>query len=151
MLSAAYIDAHVEVVRRASMVLVQLETPLETVLRLAELASEAKTPLMLDPAPAVPLAGALLSRTTWLTPNETEAQILLGNANLEPAAAAEKLRLTFEAHFWLEELGMYALALDGDKRPCRVRSSNAGQVLISGIAAPERAQRSSAGEMEAFG
>jgi glycogen debranching enzyme len=56
------------------------------------------------------------------------------------AAAAEKLRLEFEAHFWLEELGMYALALDGDKRPCRVRSSNAGQVLISGIAAPERAQ-----------
>jgi glycogen debranching enzyme len=56
------------------------------------------------------------------------------------AAAAEKLRFMFEARFWLEELGMYALALDGDKLPCRVRSSNAGQVLISGIAAPERAQ-----------
>src|SRR6185312_3392 len=46
----------------------------------------------------------------------------------------------FEADFWIEELGTYALALDGDKRPCKVRSSNAGQVLASGIAAPERAQ-----------
>ncbi|HEY2009809.1 MAG TPA: amylo-alpha-1,6-glucosidase [Rhizomicrobium sp.] len=55
------------------------------------------------------------------------------------ARAAEALRVKFEADFWIEELGMYALALDGDKKPCRVRSSNAGQVLISSIAAPERA------------
>jgi glycogen debranching enzyme len=58
----------------------------------------------------------------------------------ELAIAAEKLRLQFEDAFWLEDLGIYALALDGDKRPCRVRSSNAGQVLACGIAAPERAQ-----------
>jgi glycogen debranching enzyme len=55
--------------------------------------------------------------------------------------AAEALRLAFERDFWCEELGLYALALDGDKKPCRVRSSNAGQVLFSGIAAPERAAR----------
>ena len=30
------------------------------------------------------------------------------------------------------ELGTYALALDGDKRPCRVRSSNAGHALLTG-------------------
>ena len=36
--------------------------------------------------------------------------------------------------FWCEELGTYALALDGDKRPCRVRTSNAGQCLFTGIA-----------------
>jgi len=49
LLSAAYIDAHREAVQRASMVLVQLETPLETVIRLAEQAWQAKTPLMLEP------------------------------------------------------------------------------------------------------
>jgi glycogen debranching enzyme len=54
--------------------------------------------------------------------------------------AAEKLRVAFEEKFWLEELGTYAIALDGDKKPCKVKSSNAGQVLASGIAAPERAQ-----------
>jgi glycogen debranching enzyme len=58
----------------------------------------------------------------------------------ELATAAEKLRVNFEAKFWIEELGSYAIALDGAKEPCRVRSSNAGQVLFCGIAAPERAQ-----------
>src|SRR2546421_1828791 len=56
-------------------------------------------------------------------------------------SAAMKLAAQFEAAFWCEDIGTYALALDGQKRPCRVRSSNAGQVLFSGIAAPERADR----------
>ena len=60
-------------------------------------------------------------------------------ANLE--AQAEALRARFEATFWREDIGTYALALDGDKRPCDVRSSNAGQVLFSGICRPERAAR----------
>jgi glycogen debranching enzyme len=55
--------------------------------------------------------------------------------------AAEKLRQKFEAAFWCEELGVYAIALDGEKKPCRVRTSNAGQVLVGGIASPERAAR----------
>ena len=38
-----------------------------------------------------------------------------------------------------EELGTYVLALDGDKKPCRVRSSNAGHALFTGIAYPQRA------------
>jgi glycogen debranching enzyme len=54
---------------------------------------------------------------------------------------AEQLRAAFDRAFWCEELGTYALALDGAKRPCRVRSSNAGQCLWSGIATPEHARR----------
>ena len=38
-------------------------------------------------------------------------------------------------------LGCYALALDGQKQPCRVLSSNAGHALFAGIASPERAAR----------
>ena len=56
-------------------------------------------------------------------------------------ARAELLRARFDEAFWCEELGTYALALDGEKKPCRVRSSNAGQCLFSGIARPERAAR----------
>jgi glycogen debranching enzyme len=56
-------------------------------------------------------------------------------------AEAERLAERFEAAFWCPELNTYAIALDGDKRPCRVRTSNAGQVLFSGIAAPDRAAR----------
>jgi glycogen debranching enzyme len=56
-------------------------------------------------------------------------------------AQAGQLRERFERDFWCEELGTYALALDGDKRPCRVRTSNAGHVLWSGIASAARGKR----------
>jgi glycogen debranching enzyme len=67
----------------------------------------------------------------------------LGHADRASALAsqAEELRRNFEARFWCEELSVYALALDGAKEPCRVVSSNAGQVLFTGIASAERAQR----------
>jgi glycogen debranching enzyme len=54
-------------------------------------------------------------------------------------AEADLLAERFDAAFWCPEIGTYALALDGKKQPCRVRSSNAGQVLFTGIARPERA------------
>ena len=56
-------------------------------------------------------------------------------------ATAERLRGNFERAFWCDELGTYALALDGENRPCRVRTSNPGHVLFAGIASPERAAR----------
>jgi len=58
-----------------------------------------------------------------------------GAAGLESQAAL--LRRRFEEAFWCEDLGVYALALDGAKRPCRVRSSNAGHSLYAGIAGPQ--------------
>jgi glycogen debranching enzyme len=60
---------------------------------------------------------------------------------------AQQLRAAFEDAFWCEAEGTYALALDGDKRPCRVRTSNAGQCLFGGIANAERARRVADGLM----
>ena len=54
-------------------------------------------------------------------------------------ARAGALRETVDRLFWCEELGTYALALDGENRPCRVRNSNAGHALLTGLALPERA------------
>jgi glycogen debranching enzyme len=54
---------------------------------------------------------------------------------------AEVLRERFEQEFWIEEMSTYALALDGRNRPCRVRSSNAGQCLFTGIVRHDRAER----------
>ena len=54
---------------------------------------------------------------------------------------ARQLRQRFQAAFWCEEIGSYAIALDGAKRQCKVASSNAGHTLWSGIAAPEHAHR----------
>ncbi|MGN6584304.1 MAG: amylo-alpha-1,6-glucosidase [Rhizobiaceae bacterium] len=50
------------------------------------------------------------------------------------------LRDHFDSAFFDEDLGTYVLALDGQKRPCRVRSSNAGHALFAGIAKEERAE-----------
>ncbi|HEV8394273.1 MAG TPA: amylo-alpha-1,6-glucosidase [Vicinamibacterales bacterium] len=71
---------------------------------------------------------------------------LAGVLGHEPRAAAlraqaERLRLAFEERFWCDDLGVYALALDGAKRPCRVVSSNAAQCLMSGIVSRGRAHR----------
>jgi glycogen debranching enzyme len=54
---------------------------------------------------------------------------------------AKALQEHFEQAFWCEELGTYALALDGRKDPCCVRTSNAGHCLMSGIAEREHARR----------
>ncbi|MET0222588.1 MAG: amylo-alpha-1,6-glucosidase [Tardiphaga sp.] len=55
-------------------------------------------------------------------------------------AEAEALADRFEAAFWCEELSTYAIALDGEKLPCAVRTSNAGQLLFTGIVGEERAR-----------
>ena len=52
---------------------------------------------------------------------------------------AEAMRRRFDEFFFDEALGTYVLALDGDKKPCRVRASNAGHALFAGVAYPERA------------
>jgi glycogen debranching enzyme len=57
-------------------------------------------------------------------------------------ARADRVRSRFEEVFWCDDLGTYALALDREKRPCRVRSSNAAHCLFTGIVTvPERGRR----------
>jgi glycogen debranching enzyme len=86
---------------------------------------------------------------------EVQAYVYLGRLRLAELAAvrgenalAEHLRVqaralhaAFAERFWCEELGTFALALDGDKQPCRVRTSNAGHVLLAGLATAEQAQK----------
>jgi glycogen debranching enzyme len=54
---------------------------------------------------------------------------------------AASLQRQFDQAFWCEDLGTYALALDARKRPCRVRTSNPGHCLFTGIASQDRAGR----------
>jgi ribokinase len=64
-------------IMNASVVLTQLETPMDTVLQLAELVT-AGTTFILNPAPAAPLSDDLLKKVTIITPNEHEAGMLTG-------------------------------------------------------------------------
>ena len=66
--------------REANVVLLQLETPLDTVQVAAELAVAAGGRVILNPAPARPLPDKLLRRLYLLTPNESEAELLTGVA-----------------------------------------------------------------------
>jgi glycogen debranching enzyme len=72
---------------------------------------------------------------------ELAAMLGLTAQAAELTRQAERLRSRFESAFWCDDLATYALALDGDKRPCRVRTSNAGQCLFTRIASPDRARR----------
>jgi glycogen debranching enzyme len=64
------------------------------------------------------------------------------------AADAKQLARRFNEAFWCDDLRTYALALDGAKQPCRVRTSNAGQLLFTGIAPADRAAKVADGLMQ---
>jgi glycogen debranching enzyme len=59
----------------------------------------------------------------------------------ELSRAAERLRRSICEHFWLEELGTFALALDGEKNPLPTETTNAGHLLWSRVPDPEQAAR----------
>jgi ribokinase len=113
------LDRHKATIRRAGILLAQLEIPLETVEYLGQLASKFDVPLMLDPAPARSLPAKLMQAVTWLTPNETETRALLGKNNntqeLEPAAAAKELvgRGVTNVVLKLGEKGAFVLSQSG--------------------------------------
>jgi ribokinase len=77
-LSPGDVTAGAAALEGASVLLMQLETPLETVEAVAEMAACRGVSLILNPAPARPLPDGLLRRVSILTPNETEAELLTG-------------------------------------------------------------------------
>lgn len=95
-LSPQDVDRAAERIRSADAVMLQLETPIETVRHTARLAARTGVTVILDPAPAPdgPLDAALLGYVSYLTPNESEAQRLTGvqvEDKTSARAAAEKL------------------------------------------------------------
>jgi ribokinase len=72
------VDAAADEIRAAALLVCQLETPLAATLRAATLARDAGVPVLLNPAPAVPLDATLLGLVDWLVPNESEAMLLAG-------------------------------------------------------------------------
>lgn len=87
-----YLERYKQQVIEASALLMQLESPLDTVIAAAKIAKEHDTQVILNPAPACELPDELLSRVDIITPNETEAEKLTGiNVdNNEDAARAAK-------------------------------------------------------------
>jgi ribokinase len=82
-LRPADLDAQVEMIRGAGLVLAQLETPMDTIEYLAQLCERNGVPLMLDPAPSHALSPVVLKQVRWFTPNETEAAFYAGGKKKE--------------------------------------------------------------------
>jgi glycogen debranching enzyme len=76
----------------------------------------------------------------WRSGATLAAELGLNDVARDLEHRADALFTRFDEAFWCEDLGTYALALDGAKRPCRVKSSNAGQCLFTRIALPSRAR-----------
>lgn len=112
-LLASETEAMRPVFRGARFALFQLESPLDTVAAALKLARAEGARTILDPAPAVPLAPELLASVDILTPNETEASILLGlppgRVSMSDAAALARS---------LRELGPKAVLLKLGDQGC---------------------------------
>ncbi len=78
-LTPSDIDTAANSIANTSVLLLQLETPIDASVRAIEIAKVNNTTVILDPAPARPLPSSLLSQVDILKPNETEAALLSGH------------------------------------------------------------------------
>jgi len=88
------LESHLDSLRGADTLLMQLESPMETLELAAREAHAAGVQVILNPAPAQPLSDALLANLTMITPNETEAEVLTGfkvETEADAAKAADAL------------------------------------------------------------
>jgi ribokinase len=109
----------------ASVLLMQLETPVETLQTASDLATRAGVRVILNPAPAQDLPDNLLKHVSILTPNETEAELLTG-IKVDSAAATEKAAQKLIAR------GVQTVILTLGARGAYVATANTGK-LISGF------------------
>jgi ribokinase len=130
----------------AKIVLLQLENPIPTVLAAAQAAHKAGACVILDPAPATLLPSELIESVDIITPNETEAAILVGlpPRNLDPAQAAVIGRTLVDmgAGIAVMKLGSQGCVIVGNGSPMliaapkvkAVDTTAAGDVFNAGLA-----------------
>ena len=88
-LSPKDVEQYAKDIKGASALLMQLETPIDTVVWAAKAAYEAGVPVILNPAPAQKLPKELYALLDWITPNETEAELLTGVKVVDAESAAK--------------------------------------------------------------
>ena len=123
-LSPADIDVAAEEIRNADVLLMQLESPVETVTYAAKMAAEAGVPVILNPAPAPaePLSEELLKSLYLITPNRSEASRLSGIEvkDMESAYRAAKAIRDMGPKCVIITLGNEGSLLDDGAMPMRV-------------------------------
>jgi len=129
------------VIEQASIVLLQLEVPMETVIHSIELAHALGKTVVLNPAPAQALPRALLQKIDYLILNEIEAAMLAEEQSEDIPLLAQKLHDLGARNVvvTLGEKGVYGSFADGQQRhlPARkvqaVDTTAAGDTFIGGF------------------
>jgi len=147
-LSPEHIDAGLNLIQQAHIVVLQLESPLATIRHAIKLAHRLGKTIVLNPAPAKVLETDLLNQVEYLIPNEVEAAMLAGldinnlDKNFIAESAARKLRAAGSANVLvtLGEKGVYAdlrsKSFHSSAQPVvAVDTTAAGDTFIGGFVA----------------
>jgi ribokinase len=116
------VEAAEDLITGAEVVVMQLETPIETVGRAAALAREHGVRVILNPAPARQLSDEILGNVSILTPNESEAELLTGIQVSDDAGAEEAARA-------LSARGVDIVILTLGSRGAYVFESDSGELV----------------------
>lgn len=144
LLSPAHIDAAQELIEQADIVVLQLETPMATVVHAIKLARSLGKTVVLNPAPAASLPAGVLELVDYLIPNEIEAAMLAGvspeGADARALAAALQKLGSDNVIITLGSKGVYAALYGGDFTfPAEVvqavDTTAAGDTFIGGFVA----------------
>jgi ribokinase len=90
-LTVAEVEAAADEIATSDVFLTQLELPIPPTIRGIEIAHEAGVPVILNPAPAIPVPKEIFQKIAYLTPNETEALGLLGEKSTGELDDLEKI------------------------------------------------------------
>jgi len=112
-LTPQHVEAYASFIQEASLLVAQLETPLDTVQTAARLARQAGVPVLLNPAPAQPLPPDLLRDVDLLAPNQSELALLAGEGSIESAAQSLIDQGVSTALVTLGDQGVFVLSREG--------------------------------------
>ena len=144
LLSPAHIDAAQGLIEQADIVVLQLETPMDTVVHAIKLARSLGKTVVLNPAPAASLPDGVLEQVDYLIPNEIEAAMLAGVApdstDIAALAAALQKQGSDNVIITLGAKGVHAALYGGDTTfPAEavqaVDTTAAGDTFIGGFVA----------------
>lgn len=130
-ISPADIDARGDLIRSAGVFVTQLEQPMEAAVRALQIAKEGGARTVLNPAPADTLPDGMLALCDFVTPNESEAEALVGRSvlSVDDAREAAKLLRAQGAGAAIITLGEQGTLYDDGSASEHVPAFNAGPVV----------------------
>lgn len=130
-ISPTDIDSHSDLVGSASVFVTQLEQPMDAAVRALEIAKKGGVRTVLNPAPADTLPDGMLALCDFVTPNESEAEALVGHpvVSVDDARAASKLLRDQGAGAAIITLGEQGALYDDGTVSEHVPAFNAGAVV----------------------